>query len=79
MEFLNTADFWIGLVKIVWINIILSGDNAVVMPSRNANRPSVMPNVATAPVSVRSQVRRASSVIAASEIAICCATDAAAH
>ena len=31
MEFLNTADFWIGLVKIVWINIILSGDNAVVI------------------------------------------------
>jgi YjbE family integral membrane protein len=31
MEFLSTADFWIGLVKIVWINIILSGDNAVVI------------------------------------------------
>ena len=31
MEFLNSADFWIGLVKIVWINIILSGDNAVVI------------------------------------------------
>lgn len=25
------ADFWIGLLKIVWINIILSGDNAVVI------------------------------------------------
>jgi len=24
-------DFWIGLAKIVWINIILSGDNAVVI------------------------------------------------
>lgn len=31
MEFVNSADFWIGLVKIVWINIILSGDNAVVI------------------------------------------------
>ncbi|VTU41081.1 integral membrane protein, YjbE family [Variovorax sp. PBS-H4] len=31
MEYLQTADFWIGLVKIVWINIILSGDNAVVI------------------------------------------------
>jgi YjbE family integral membrane protein len=31
MEFLQTADFWIGLLKIVWINIILSGDNAVVI------------------------------------------------
>lgn len=31
MDFLASADFWIGLVKIVWINIILSGDNAVVI------------------------------------------------
>lgn len=31
MEMLEGADFWIGLVKIVWINIILSGDNAVVI------------------------------------------------
>jgi YjbE family integral membrane protein len=31
MEVLQTADFWVGLVKIVWINIILSGDNAVVI------------------------------------------------
>ncbi len=31
MEFLSTSDFWIGLIKIVWINIILSGDNAVVI------------------------------------------------
>ncbi len=31
MEFMQSADFWIGLVKIVWINIILSGDNAVVI------------------------------------------------
>ena len=27
----HTAEFWIGLVKIIWINIILSGDNAVVI------------------------------------------------
>ncbi len=31
MEYLQTTDFWIGLIKIVWINIILSGDNAVVI------------------------------------------------
>src|SRR3954468_13321601 len=31
MELLYSADFWIGLIKIVWINIILSGDNAVVI------------------------------------------------
>src|SRR5205085_10924138 len=31
MDFVMTAEFWIGLVKIIWINIILSGDNAVVI------------------------------------------------
>ena len=31
MELLHSVDFWIGLLKIVWINIILSGDNAVVI------------------------------------------------
>jgi len=31
MEMLQTAEFWIGLLKIIWINIILSGDNAVVI------------------------------------------------
>ena len=31
MEFLQTTEFWIGLLKIIWINIILSGDNAVVI------------------------------------------------
>jgi YjbE family integral membrane protein len=31
VEYLQTTDFWIGLIKIVWINIILSGDNAVVI------------------------------------------------
>jgi YjbE family integral membrane protein len=31
MEFLSTTDFWVGLFKIIWINIILSGDNAVVI------------------------------------------------
>ncbi len=31
MDMLQTTDFWIGLLTIVWINIILSGDNAVVI------------------------------------------------
>ena len=31
MEFLQDPEFWIGLLKIIWINIILSGDNAVVI------------------------------------------------
>ena len=31
MELVQTPEFWIGLLKIVWINIILSGDNAVVI------------------------------------------------
>ena len=28
---LQTPEFWLGLLKIIWINIILSGDNAVVI------------------------------------------------
>jgi len=31
VEFLQDPEFWIGLLKIIWINIILSGDNAVVI------------------------------------------------
>jgi YjbE family integral membrane protein len=31
MDMLATPEFWIGLGKIIWINIILSGDNAVVI------------------------------------------------
>jgi YjbE family integral membrane protein len=31
MEVIQSVDFWIGLLKIIWINIILSGDNAVVI------------------------------------------------
>jgi len=31
MELIQSVDFWIGLLKIIWINIILSGDNAVVI------------------------------------------------
>ena len=31
MELLQSVDFWIGLLKIIWIDIILSGDNAVVI------------------------------------------------
>ena len=46
MEFLQGSDFWVGLLKIVWINIILSGDNAVVialaarsLPRTSKNKP----------------------------------------
>jgi YjbE family integral membrane protein len=31
MEMLATAAFWIGLGKIIWVNLLLSGDNAVVI------------------------------------------------
>jgi YjbE family integral membrane protein len=31
MEFLQSPDFWMGLLKIIGVNIILSGDNAVVI------------------------------------------------
>src|SRR6266516_7976164 len=31
LEYLVSAAFWVGLVKIIGVNIILSGDNAVVI------------------------------------------------
>jgi YjbE family integral membrane protein len=31
MEMLVTAAFWVGLGKIIWVNLLLSGDNAVVI------------------------------------------------
>ena len=31
MDLVVGPDFWIGLLKIIWINIVLSGDNAVVI------------------------------------------------
>jgi YjbE family integral membrane protein len=31
MDFLATQEFWLGLLKIIGVNIILSGDNAVVI------------------------------------------------
>ena len=41
MEFIQTTDFWIGLMKIIWINIILSGDNAVVIALAARGLPAV--------------------------------------
>ena len=31
MEIVTHAEFWIGLLKIIWVNLLLSGDNAVVI------------------------------------------------
>ena len=31
MDMLASSGFWIGLITIIWVNIILSGDNAVVI------------------------------------------------
>jgi YjbE family integral membrane protein len=31
LEYLISAEFWVGLIKIIGVNIILSGDNAVVI------------------------------------------------
>jgi YjbE family integral membrane protein len=33
------AEFWVGLLKIIWINIILSGDNAVVIAMASRSLP----------------------------------------
>ncbi len=31
MEHITSASFWVALAKIIWVNILLSGDNAVVI------------------------------------------------
>src|SRR3954468_3049132 len=31
MDILFHPEFWIGLLKIIWVNLLLSGDNAVVI------------------------------------------------
>ena len=31
MEHIGDATFWVALGKIIWVNILLSGDNAVVI------------------------------------------------
>jgi len=31
MDYLNDSAFWVALAKIIWVNILLSGDNAVVI------------------------------------------------
>jgi len=39
MEFIETSAFWIGLLKIIWVNILLSGDNAVVIAMASRSLP----------------------------------------
>ena len=39
IETLVTATFWIALLKIIWVNILLSGDNAVVIALASRNLP----------------------------------------
>ena len=39
MEFVETSAFWIGLLKIIWVNILLSGDNAVVIALASRSLP----------------------------------------
>ena len=49
MEFLHeiqTAAFWTGLLAIIWVNIILSGDNAVVIALAARSLPAHQQNKA---------------------------------
>ena len=39
MEFIESSAFWIGLLKIIWVNILLSGDNAVVIALASRSLP----------------------------------------
>jgi len=40
MEFVESSVFWIGLLKIIWVNILLSGDNAVVIALASRGLPA---------------------------------------
>lgn len=39
MEILAAPEFWIGLLKIIWVNLLLSGDNAVVIALASRSLP----------------------------------------
>ena len=39
VELIESSAFWIGLLKIVWVNILLSGDNAVVIALASRSLP----------------------------------------
>jgi YjbE family integral membrane protein len=39
MEFVESSAFWIDLLKIIWVNILLSGDNAVVIALASRSLP----------------------------------------
>ena len=39
MELLSSPEFWIGLLKIIWVNLLLSGDNAVVIALASRSLP----------------------------------------
>lgn len=39
MELLVSPEFWIGLLKIIWVNLLLSGDNAVVIALASRSLP----------------------------------------
>jgi YjbE family integral membrane protein len=41
MDFLSTSTFWIALLQIILINIVLSGDNAVVIALASRSLPPV--------------------------------------
>ncbi|MDP5240660.1 TerC family protein [Uliginosibacterium sp. 31-16] len=46
MEVIQTSAFWIGLFKIIWVNILLSGDNAVVIALAARSLPPVQQRLA---------------------------------
>ena len=40
LDFIGSEAFWIGLLQIIWIDIILSGDNALVIALAVRSLPS---------------------------------------
>ena len=58
MELIATSAFWIGLLKIIWVNILLSGDNAVVIALASRQLPPAQQRLAVIWGSVAAIVMR---------------------
>ncbi len=68
MEMLQSADFWLNLFEIIWINIILSGDNAVVIALAARALPPAQQKVAIALGSGAAVVLRVALTVLAAKL-----------
>ena len=68
MQLLQSTEFWVGLVEIIWINIILSGDNAVVIALAARSLPRAQQNKAVVLGTSAAVVLRVALTVVAAEL-----------